>query len=297
LQARLPGYTLAQASAVLDALTMVSDHLPVVAQYQLPAMMNVKVAATPERVILGGSATLAVTVSNTAPVLVANGADELDYTVSGGGAASGVFTDVDLALGGGNTHLLTLASDGVGLRSGSVAVHSPSQAAAHADFSSTISYMVVDHAKPLFAGSADPISLTLDFGVVPQFADGGVRTFSIANWMSGLGDAAGLDLDEILAAGGVAPFSTDLAPFSDLGAGDAFDFHMGMATDVAGIFGGTYTLSFSDEDLPGAASAGTLTLHVSGQVAAVPEPGTVSLLLVAFGFCGLWLRYRNGHRA
>ena len=289
LQARLPGYTLAQASAVLDALTKVSDHLPVVAQYQLPAMMGVQVAAVPARIVVGGTVSLAVTVSNLAPVLAANGADELDYILSGGGAAGGAFADTDLALGGGNTHLLTLASGAVGAQSGSVTAHATSEAAAHADFSSAIGYLVVDHAEPLFGNSADPIHLSLDFGTVSQDADAGTRPFSIENWTSSLGAAAALDLDEIFGPAG-SPFTTDLAVFSNLAAGSAREFHVGMMTGMPGTFDETYRLVFSDEDLPGAMGAGTLTLRVTGQV--VPEPGTMALLCGGLTVVG-WLRRRQ----
>ena len=57
-----------QPQAVLDALFNASDHLPVVADYQIPARMGVNVAAVPSRVIVGASVPVNVTVTNTAPV-------------------------------------------------------------------------------------------------------------------------------------------------------------------------------------------------------------------------------------
>jgi endonuclease/exonuclease/phosphatase family metal-dependent hydrolase len=288
------GYTTTQASAVLTALSTVSDHLPVVADYQLPAMMNVTVGSAPSRIIVGASSKVAVTVSNTAPVVAANGADELDYTVSGSGAASGSFTGVDLALDGGQTHQLTLASNVVGTQNGGIIVHSPSQGVAHGDFSGTLTYAVLDHAKASFVGSADPLVLTLDFGTVAQFSSASPQTFSIANWLSALGGTAGLDLDAIESSSASGPFSSDLALFQALVAGTARDFHLSMATDAPGVFDETYTLLFSDENLPGATAVNSLTLHVTGQVAAVPEPGVIGLLAIGLG--GICLRYRHGRQ-
>jgi endonuclease/exonuclease/phosphatase family metal-dependent hydrolase len=287
LQSRLTGYTTAQASAVITALGTASDHLPVVADYQLPAKMGVAVGSTPARIIKGANTSASVTVSNTANVIAASGADELDYTVTGGGAASGTVTGTDLALGGGNTYQLTLRSDVIGAQSGLVSVHSPSQGVPNPDFSSAISYTVLDHSQPLFLGQGGAVTLTLDFGTVAESAAAGEQTFAIGNWTSTFGDTAGLDLDSILAALPAGPFTTDLATFSDLQAGNALTFHVTMSTDAIGTFDQTYTLQFSDEDLPGAANSGTLSLHVIGQVTAVPEPAVISLVLVALAVGGV----------
>jgi hypothetical protein len=52
---------------VLSALTQVTDHLPVLADYQLPARMSASLDAPPSRVIRGASVSGALTVSNSAP--------------------------------------------------------------------------------------------------------------------------------------------------------------------------------------------------------------------------------------
>ena len=62
---------------VLSALMAASDHLPVVADYQLPAVLDVFTAAVPSILSLHQAFQLAVTVSNAADVLVSLGADEL----------------------------------------------------------------------------------------------------------------------------------------------------------------------------------------------------------------------------
>ena len=85
LAARIPGYTTTQAQTVLTSLTQVTDHLPVLADYQLPAKMTATLAPLPTRVIRGGTVSATLTVANSAPVAVAAGADQLDYAYIGGG--------------------------------------------------------------------------------------------------------------------------------------------------------------------------------------------------------------------
>jgi hypothetical protein len=114
---------------ILDALWSAADHLPVVADYQLPAVLQAVAADVPATLTVGQEFSLAVTVSNAANVLAAIGADELDYSLTTSGAVSGTFFDqFDLALGGGNTHLVTLDTSAAGIKSGMITIASTSQA-------------------------------------------------------------------------------------------------------------------------------------------------------------------------
>lgn len=115
------------ASNVLTALTRASDHLPVVADYQLPAVMHAQVASLPTNVPLGSAATLEVLVQNIANVLSPLGADELDYSISVSGDLFGSASGSDPALGGFNSHSLQLDTSVLGARSGLVTVSSSSQ--------------------------------------------------------------------------------------------------------------------------------------------------------------------------
>jgi hypothetical protein len=118
--------------AVLDALETASDHLPVVADYQLPAWLGASLATTlPSTVPLDSIFNLDVLVENLADVLTENGADELDYAISVSGDLIGTASGMDLALGGGNLHSLLLDTSTLGARSGTVVVSTTSQAAAN----------------------------------------------------------------------------------------------------------------------------------------------------------------------
>ena len=67
-----------------------------------------------------------VTVENIANVLAAVGADELDYTISVTGDLIGAFSGTDWALGGGETHNITLDTTTAGAKSGQIIVETTS---------------------------------------------------------------------------------------------------------------------------------------------------------------------------
>ena len=114
------------ASNVLTALTANSDHLPVVADYQLPARMSVSSLSGPSRVMKGSSASASFTVTNSADVAVAIGADELNYTWAGSGSASGSGSGIDNPTGLGNGHSVSLSTATTGAKSATVLVSATS---------------------------------------------------------------------------------------------------------------------------------------------------------------------------
>lgn len=137
------GVTTHTKTAILNALASVTDHLPVVADYQLPAVLQAVAGAVPARINFGQTFNLGVTVSNAASVLVALGADELDYSVTGSGAVSGTFLNqTDAALGGGNMHQMTLNTSTLGLKTGTITVTSPSPMVQNGTVNIPISYLV-----------------------------------------------------------------------------------------------------------------------------------------------------------
>jgi hypothetical protein len=168
------GVTSYTKSQVLSALASITDHLPVVADYQLPAKMGVELAAVPTIVTMGASISLGVTVSNIASVVAAIGADELDYTLSVAGDLFGGANGSDLALGGGNVHQVTLNTATPGLKSGVITVTSSSQGAANALQTFPISFEV---ASPFLAADFDE--------------DGFVDGDDLATWQTNFGLSAG----------------------------------------------------------------------------------------------------------
>ena len=204
---------------ILDALNVIGDHLPVVADYQLPAKMSVAVGSIPARMIVGSSAQVGVTVSNSAPVAFANGADTLAYGIQGTGIVSGSASSTANPLAAGNLHNLTLSAGGTaGHQTGAVGATSTSQGAAGANFSQSIGVDVVDHSNASFSTAADANSLTIDFGQVLQGGPTAADDFTIFNRASTPGLTAGLDLDQIIATGDTGEINASISLFQNLAA-------------------------------------------------------------------------------
>ena len=136
------------AANVLTALAQSSDHLPVVADYQLPAKMQVQVASIPTNVAVGAAVGVNVMVENIVNAIAAIGGDELDYTLSVSGDLLGGAMGMDVALRGGNTHQVTLNTTTTGTKSGTISVTASSQGAANALFNFPVSFVVGGSGTP-----------------------------------------------------------------------------------------------------------------------------------------------------
>ena len=270
------------SDAVLDALAHASDHLPVVADYQLPAKMHVQAGTIPERVLVGASVNIPLTVTNVAPVSFSNGADELDYLVTGTGDVFGFASGAADPLATGNAHNLVLDTSAAKLASGSLAVNSDSQNVANGAFLRAYQADVLDHAEASFSASQDIDLLTIDFGTLATNSGVIEQPFSIHNIEQTAGYTAGLDLDSFDTSGDIATLATDLSTFLGLIAGGSNAFTASLDTSVAGSFSSTYTLYVGDEDLPGALSGNNLTIHLLANVVAVLDGD-----LNADGFVGV----------
>ncbi len=251
---------------VLDALETASDHLPVVVDYQVPAKMSVEVDDAPEILIVGASADVDVTVWNSADVVAAVGADELDYSLSATGDLSGSAIGTDAALGGENTHQVSLVTTTVGARSGQVGVTSSSQAVADGTFSEGVSFSVYDHAEASFQSGGNQDTLDIAFGSIRQGRTAGAEPFAVHNLVSTPNYTADLDIDAVNGSGDTAVLTTDLAPTSGIAPGSSQSASAALDTTNPGSFSATYTVSVSDMDEPGAASGDDLTLNLSATV-------------------------------
>lgn len=159
---------------LMTALASVSDHLPVVADYQIPAIMGVQVAAIPSAVALGAIIPISITIENIAPVLFSGFADELDYVLSVGGDLIGGATGIDPAFGGGHDHEILLDTSTPGLKSGVITVTSSSQQAANAMYTLPVNFAVLG-----------PTFWEADFN-----EDGNVDGVDLASWNPNFGVAA-----------------------------------------------------------------------------------------------------------
>ncbi len=261
-----PSNTYSLTSAQLNSLAHVSDHLPVVADYQLPAIMQITVAPIPAKVIVGSTVSVAATVTNAAPVAASNGADELDYTISSLGLLSGGGAGAVNALTPGDDYLLTLDTSVVGPKNGQINASSTSQSVQDGTFFQGVSSHILDHADASFADGLDQDALTIDFGTLTV---GTVinSEFDIFNLEQTPFFTADLDLDSILGQGDTAILGSNLATFIGLAAGMSNAYTATFDTSSVGSFAATYTLGLSDENIPGQTNS-VLILQLLGEVVA-----------------------------
>ncbi len=237
----------AASQIVLDALAQASDHLPVVADYQLPAIMQVELGEIPNRVILGTRLQLDVRVSNVAPVAQPIGADELDFDLrldtiglpaniqSGNVAAASTAESMQFEL---PTNLATVFGFGIGATA-------QSQGAMNGDFFEPGSYTVVSPSVGSLAQDDTRTSRTIDLGIVPISQSPETQSFSIYN-LASAGSAA-MDLNAIAWSNDSIEFTSDLETFSDLLPGSEQDFVVEIDTSVPGPLDNTLTLTIADE--------------------------------------------------
>ena len=130
--------------ATLGALMTASDHLPVVADYQLPAIMQAVAGNVPASLELGQTFNLDVVVTNAANVVAAIGADLLRYSLTTSGDLSGSFLNrTDAALGDGNLHLVGFDTSTFGPKSGTIQIASTSQQVANGLINIPVNYTVI----------------------------------------------------------------------------------------------------------------------------------------------------------
>ncbi|MBX3358329.1 MAG: hypothetical protein KF745_07860 [Phycisphaeraceae bacterium] len=269
LQPYFPGVTPADITGLLQTLERVSDHLPVVADYQLPARMNVVVTTPAPRVIRGTPLSLDVSITNSALVSIPIGADLLSFTVqAAGGLAAPPISGVAAAASAPVRVQSPIDTQASGPRSGSVTVTTDSPGAPVTQVvSSEIHVEVAEHARASFSAEAATTSLEVDFGAVTLGSAAPEAPVSIFNVASpGLLTAA-LDLDEVLTAPDTPAITATLTPFQALEPGGQHVFLVSISTAVPGEFTEVLSLRFSDEDIPGASdNPAPLLLTIRGRI-------------------------------
>lgn len=234
------------------------------------------------RVIVGGAVPAAKTIT-----LNKAGLNGTYYSVTPAGSATstvaGRYNAFNTGVTGSRSINVGLATStaAAGLKTGTVTVDNldvttaggAGRGANDANDVATVNLTVLSHANPSFAAGSDVNSLTYDFGTIALGGPAPTFAFDLFNLEATAGYTAGLDLDAILGSGDTAAFSTTLEPFqgaATLAAGAGYGFTASMNTLAPGAFSVTYSLNFSDENLPGATSLGTMSLTLSGVVSAAP---------------------------
>ncbi len=233
-------------ASVLSALTTASDHLPVVADYQVPAILYAETNTIPTSLALGQTYSLDLTIRNEANVLTAWGADELDFSFSATGAVSGGGSGMDLALGSGQSYALNLDTSSAGQKTGSIVVTTSSPGVPESMVEIPISYTV---------GSTGGTTVDVPYNLVTQ-------SFELPS----SGDYL---LDSVVDDGGFHYFNRYALPDTTNAARD--DFQTGFDGDY-GILG---------QDPSGAGGSSTVTITLPNIDISGKENLTVSGLFAA----------------
>ncbi|MEQ9454756.1 MAG: hypothetical protein RLN76_09230 [Phycisphaeraceae bacterium] len=277
---------------ILTLLTQVSDHLPVVADYQLPARAGFEVTLSSVRAVVGGVVDVDVDVTNTAPVVAAIGADELDYEVALLNTSVSEVSGSVLALAGATTHAMTADTSVAGVVGVGGLLTSLSQNTPDDDLVAVESLTVVDAARPSFDEFTEVTGLTVDLGVAVAGSSMVEVPLSVFNLEGAAGFTSALDLDSITPSGN-SVLMLNLSTFSGLAAGDseAGSVSWFVETGTSGQRSASFTLTLSDEDIAGETQH-QLTIDVVATIAGelgdfdgseVLDLGDVELLIERFG--------------
>ena len=242
----------AGSNTLADWLHEASDHVPLIVEYQLPAVMAGTITPNYGRVIQNASFNVQVNVTNDADVVVADGADELDYTATGSMGLLGVFGDLVFADGDVSSPTFPLNTSTVGPRNGRVTLTSASQAVKNPTVILDTTGTIVRPSNPSYSTSVDvnELAVPLKFD-----ADTGVQSITVDVFNYGY-DAlqALLDIDSVSSVS--APFSFVGGLESNIG-GWAGEITFGF--DTTALSPGTYktqvTVNTSDENIPGAVAS------------------------------------------
>jgi hypothetical protein len=252
---------LPRSNALANNLRFASDHIPLVADYQIPAMMAGWISPSYGRVIVGTPFDVSVNVTNPANVEYVFGADVLTYTGAGSLGLSGVVSDTVEPLGDMSVASFPLNTSTAGIRNGTVTLSSTSQGVQPMNLVLNTTGTVVRHSKPSFESGSQVIETTipLRFDV-----NSGTHQFTANVYNVGFDPLqALLDLDSI--DGVSPPFSYVSGIATGIGAAPAtITFAFNTAGLSPGLYPASITIHTSDENIPGEGAADLhLTVNVS----------------------------------
>ena len=258
----------AGSNALADMLFDASDHLPLVADYQVPPIMTVTAPVSAGPVIVGATLTVPVSVSNTASVVHPLGTDALVATVAGSTGFTGSQTVTAALTPASTTVNLAVNTAAAANLVATATVTTTVEGTQNPSVVKTVSIPVRAHARASFSAKSVVAATTAGATVAQDAAP-----IEIAVPVHNFGYSAlqaRLDVDG--ATGLTAPFSVVDAVESNIAAtAGSIRFRFDPAGRAPGVYSQTATVATSDENLPGATS-GTLSLTLSVTVTGVGNP-------------------------
>lgn len=282
----------ASSNALADALTIASDHMPVLLDFQVPAVMEADLPVTVGPVIQGTPVFIPASVINAADVVVPEGSENLFVQWSTTGALiSGGGSFIAEPLGPAQPLSIFLNPTTAGVVTGTLELSSPGEGVADADRSIMTTATVL---RPS-VGSFDPLDpITATIVEVDADPDTGLLAIDVPIFNVDFSSLqARLDVDDIAPLGG--GFSLGAPLPVDIGVVDTVALRFQTDGASPGLVERVLTLDISDEDLPNA-SASTLSLTVRITVGGVGNPfdldgdgsvgfGDLLVVLSAWGDC------------
>ncbi len=255
-----------RSNALADDLFDASDHIPVMVDYTLPAILGGSMTGSFNDVIVGGTVDLALVVENNVNVAIPACGAALPWSATGSGFLSSVSESGSIPAGSGpDVRNLQVATTTAGQINESLQITSSDLEVQNAPMSLGVSGVVLRHANGSLSGDNDS-----NFFVVSEAveSDSGIQVFDVQLHNYGWDSLqAGLDLDSVEMP--ASPFSHSVDPIQGI---EDQPVTLSFSMDTQGLAAGSYidsiAIAVSDEDLPGAADA-VLTLVLSIEVTEV----------------------------
>ena len=257
----------AGSNALADALWAASDHVPVVADYRVPAILDTSFSACSIGTVLEGyDLSCSVDIANGASSTTPAGSASLVWSMSG----TGVLAENDdlgsLTAGTGETVPVLVDTSIAGVYDDQLTINASGDLTQHAPSTLSLSGQILRHANPSFVSDGDNNFYVYYVDVDP---DSGVVPIAIQFWnYQWDSDQSRMDIDSV---------STPEAPLSFLGTSwnnvGPFPVSMPFEIDTTDLAPGNYvraiTIVVSDEDLPGETSS---SMHLAFNIT-VLDPG------------------------
>ncbi|MEE2907919.1 MAG: endonuclease/exonuclease/phosphatase family protein [Planctomycetota bacterium] len=239
-----------RSNALADDLHDASDHLPVAADYMIPAVMEASMFNSNfGTIITGGTVSLTVNVSNTCTPDYVGGGSGMAWYLDGTGTIEGVVGSGTLAAGDNTWSAFEISPEAGGTVGGDLLVRSDGDFVQGEPVTIPITGTVLRHSDGSFSETSD-INWTVSSHVVQ--ANSGLQTLEVQVWNHGwdAGQAA-LDLDGVSGVDG--PFALAGGLVSDLTDEPAtLQFTIDTTDLVPGTVSDAMQVLISDEDLTGA---------------------------------------------
>jgi hypothetical protein len=263
----------ARSNALAQSLFDASDHIPVLVDYQVPAVMSAIMTGVPQRVIQGASVPVTVRVKNVAPVVTPIGADELDYSITSVAGLFGSGSGVAPLAPSEAVTTLQLNTGSVGLAEAQASAWTLSEAAQNSSVDLISEYTVISRARPSWAAGSivttTSIPVSVPQGGAAQDVDVPLHNVAWTTLQSRL-DADFVSLPSGAPVSVVAPLPSMIAQFPG-----TLRLRVNPAGLPVGLTSVNGTLLVTDEDVPGEGD-GTLLFTVAITVNGSANPADLN---------------------